>query len=1454
MKRILLAVLVFVFCLPSFAQTVFQDYQDGVIYVKINKESFKSIALDNPFSISAGKLPLLRNLIGTYGITKVSRPFFQAKDDETLPYVLKVTFTKKSQVLALIETLSKMNGVEYAEKIPIMRVDAVPNDPLWAATSGSAHLNQIGAQNAWNVFNGSSNISVAIVDNAVMWNHVDLQANVFVNAAETPSNGIDDDGNGYVDDVNGWDVSDNDNNAVPTNSLMDHGTHCAGIAAGVTNNTVGIASIGWNIKFIPVKCQTNNGLTNIVANGYEGIVYSVKAKAKIISCSWGGTGSSTTEQAVINYAWNRGSIVMAAAGNSNVNTLTYPGAYTNVYCVASINPSDVKSSFSNFGTWIDICAPGNSINSTVPYTVTPAYVQKSGTSMATPLVAGLAGLMLAKSPNMTQTDVLNCINSTAVNIYTLTGNATYSTGNQLGIGRIDAFAAMNCAATYSALPPVANFYANLLNTCPNTPIIFSDSSLYQPTSWNWVFQGGTPGTSTLTNPSVQWTTPGTYSVSLTASNASGNNTKTKLAYITISGPSALPFFEGFQATQFVPANWTINNIMNDNIFWQRKTGVGGFGTSTACAMFDNYNLNAPNERDEIRSPRFSFSNVASARLRFDVAYARYDATFSDTMEVKVSTNCGASWTSIYLKGGTQLSTAPDMTGQFVPSGNQWRRDSIDISTITAGQGNVMFSFINRGRYGQAIYLDNINLVFPTPTIAIAAMGTVCTGAALVFTNTSSGAGSYTWTLPGATPGNSVGSNYTTSFSNAGSYTLTLQGVNGTSSAQTTATITVAASPTLGVSSTSICSGSVANLTVTGASTYSWNTGSTNSVIAVTPATTTVYTVTGNTGGACFANGTASVFVTATPTLAIANQTICSGASTSLSANGATSYSWSTGSTAPAILVTPTVTTSYTVTGFNAGCVGSATVTVTIGPGLSVSLTPVQSAICAGSTTTISATGAGSYTWSNGSFANAIVVNPSTNTTYSVFGMNGACTGTALTTISVNPVPVINVNNSTICIGNSATLTANGANSYTWNTGSTGNVLVVTPSVSTVYTVSGDANGCGSAAIATVVVGNGLSVNLSASSSSVCAGQSTTLQASGGTSYTWSTGNNGSSAVVTPTTNTAYTVNGSNGACSGTASISIQVVSAPPISLSVSPSNSVCLGNSATLTANGAYSLYTWSNASNGSSVVVTPSSNSTYTVTGIGAPGGCSSSTILSVFISPAPQSVLSVTNNGCGNSCNGKLNAISSGGVGPYTYSLSGSTCTSLPCTNLCSGLYTLYTKDSLNCSSFNIFSISATSNNLSSIVTTTNASCLSCNNGALSLMVSGGTAPYTYTWIPSGGNGSVAANLTPACYTVTVMDANECITHNTSCIGIATGLQSSDIDAESVSLFPNPAHASVTLSATVLQFNYAVYNALGQIILYGSTSNGSVNLAVEEFAKGIYTVECNHQQTTIRKKLVID
>lgn len=940
MKKRLPAAFLFIFLINILpAQTVSEHYIDGRVYVKFTKTMLKSLSKENPKNLPLAKLDMLGKIIPKYGITKAHFPFHQANDDANLPYILKLEFSKTDQIDALIGELRTLPGLEYAEKVSLNKVDATtPND--FALSSASVHLTQINAQNAWDYFNGNSNITVAIVDNAVQWSHADLVGNVYTNALEfSGAPGVDDDGNGYIDDINGYSVADGNNNAQPTQPTIHyHGTLCAGVAAASTNNGSGISSIGWNLKMIPVQAEPDAGISSInVTYGYEGIIYAARAKAKIISCSWGSQGAySHTEQYAIDYAWNRGSIIIASAGNLSSNVLHYPSAYNHVYCVAAVGPNDVAWSGSNFGTWVDISAPGMNIYSTMASAGPSAYLSFNGTSFAAPMVSGLAGLMLSKSPNMTRTDVLNCISSTAANIYTISGNSAYVSGSQLGAGRIDAFAAMVCAASYSALPPVANFNAVLPNTCPNTLILFKDSSLYQPTSWSWVFQGGNPATSSSSNPSVQWSTPGTYSVSLTVSNASGTDTKTKLTYINVAGPSPLPFSEGFQAPLFLPTGWTPNNLWNDSLYWQRVTGVGGYGTSTACAMFDNYVYNAPGDRDEMRTPKFDFSNVAKANLKFDVAYARYDAFNSDTLQVMISTNCGTTWTNLYLKGGSNLATSADQGAKFVPAANKWRTETIDL-TPYAGQGNVMFSFLNRGGYGQPIYVDNINLAFPTPTLNTMNISSVCIVPTYTFSNISQASSSYTWNFQGGTPATSTATNPAVSYASPGTYTFSIQGINGTSTAVIVKSITVLAEPTIAASSVTYCAGNsfTLNSNTTGATAYTWSDASgvvgTNSLLVGTASASAFYTLVAN-NPACSSQGVFTLNVNPTPTLTANNHTVCQGNSATLSVSGAASYSWTApSSSSESVVVTPANNTNYTVTGTTTNCSSSKTISVFVVP-------------------------------------------------------------------------------------------------------------------------------------------------------------------------------------------------------------------------------------------------------------------------------------------------------------------------------------------------------------------------------------------------------------------------------------------------------------------------------------------------------------------------------------------
>ena len=407
-----------------FAQS--KDYQDGEIYLKIFPETqpLLKALFDNET-----KTGLLKE---DYKVISMKTPFYGV--DSGLNLVYRIQFDRNELVDSLIKTLQQYDFIEYAEKVPLYRISYIPND-IHGYQWG---LYKINATQAWDISKGSSSIVIAVCDNAINTSHNDLHANIWINPGEIANNGIDDDGNGYVDDVNGWDVADNDNNPNPpsgitNNSEFNHGSHVAGIVSAVTDNGLGIASLGFSCKIMAVKCATNSSSGQYLSNPFEGVFYATVAKANIVNMSFESDGKSSTEQDIADYAYSRGLVLIAAAGNDSSNNPVYPARYNHVIAVGATDQNDLKTVFSNYGQDIDVMAPGYSIYSTLGYSNT-AYGYYSGTSMASPLVCGLAGLILSVNPKLSPDQVKSYIERGCVNIDAL--NPDFN--GQLGYGRINA--------------------------------------------------------------------------------------------------------------------------------------------------------------------------------------------------------------------------------------------------------------------------------------------------------------------------------------------------------------------------------------------------------------------------------------------------------------------------------------------------------------------------------------------------------------------------------------------------------------------------------------------------------------------------------------------------------------------------------------------------------------------------------------------------------------------------------------------------------------------------------------------------------------------------------------------------------------------------------------------------------------------------------------------------------
>lgn len=403
-----------------------------------------------------------------------------------------------------------------------------------------------------------------------------------------------------------------------------------------------------------------------------------------------------------------------------------------------------------------------------------------------------------------------------------------------------------------------------------------------------------------------------------------------------------------------------------------------------------------------------------------------------------------------------------------------------------------------------------------------------------------------------------------------------------------------------------------------------STGVTTATITPTAAGTPCYTysVTDNFGCTYTQNQCITVNPN-TPVNAGPDVTICQGASTTLTASNAATYSWSNGlGTGNPKVVSPTTTTTYTVTGTSAaGCITTDQVTVTVVPPPTTTVSP-NVAICNGASTTLTAGGATTYSWSpatglSATTGSTVTANPTTTQTYTVTGTTAGCTSTATVTVTVNPLPTVNGGpDQTVCQGTNVTLAATGASTYTWTGGVTQGVPFAPPIGTTTYTVTGtSAAGCTNTDQVNVTVNPTPIIN-AGPDVTVCAGVSTTLSATGGTTYSWNTGATTASITVTPAVTTTYTVTGTTAGC--TASDAVTVTVAGSAAINAGPDVTICIGQSTTLSATGG-ATYSWNNGLGvGNGFTVSPSTTTTYTVTGTDA-GGCVGTDAMTVTVNPLP-------------------------------------------------------------------------------------------------------------------------------------------------------------------------------------------------------------------------------------------
>ena len=748
-----------------------------------------------------------------------------------------------------------------------------------------------------------------------------------------------------------------------------------------------------------------------------------------------------------------------------------------------------------------------------------------------------------------------------------------------------------------------------------------------------------------------------------------------------------------------------------------------------------------------------------------------------------------------------------------------------------------------------------------------ATSTICAGSSVLLS--ASGATSYTWS-PITALSCSACSSPTASPSSNTIYSVSGTDANGCTNTQT-ASISVNLLPTINLTpvSATLCFGSSTVLTASGANSYVWSpfTGiSCNNCPnpTVNPTITTTYTITGTDVNGCVNTKTTTVTINSLPSLTIspASSSICIGTPVSLLATGANAYTWtpSAGLSCSACanpIANPTVSTTYTIIGINVnGCVGTKTILINVNSLPVITSSPSLATICLGGSTVITASGAVNYSWSPLSglscySCSSPTASPTANTVYTITGtdING-CVNTKTVSVTVNPLPVISINPSTVtlCLGSSTVMTASGASTYVWSpfSGLSCNNCsspVVNPTVTTNYTVTGiDLNGCSQTQTATAIINASLALTISPSSATICSGNSTTLSASGATGYFWSpsTGlscNGCSNPVASPTITTNYTLTGT--AASGCVSTKTILITVNPLpSINISPSSStLCIGSSTVLTAVGA-SNYTWFPAAglsctNCASPTASPTNNVVYTVYGTDA-NGCSDTKTTTIVVISLPLISVS-TNPFSGNICAGNSATLTSSGANSYTWSpiatLSCINCSISIATPTSNTTFTVGGTDANGC--VNTKTVLINVNSLP-VINTSPSTATICSGGSVILSVNGGNS---YTWSPA---------IDLSCSNCVSPTASPSITTTYSVIGSNTnGCISTATTAITVDLLPtiNVNQSSFTLcsgSSTVLTASGATNYTWSPAI--GLSCISCTSPTANPLSNTIYTVSGNN------------
>ncbi len=992
--------------------------------------------------------------------------------------------------------------------------------------------------------------------------------------------------------------------------------------------------------------------------------------------------------------------------------------------------------------------------------------------------------------------------------------------------RSSLFSTNKCSATGA---PLANFTGSPTSICVGQTVTFTNTSTGSGNTYSWTFQGGTPGTSTAANPTVTYNTPGTYTVTLVATNNNGSNTKTQTGYITVSGSNSLPLTEGFESATFPPTGWSLNNA-DASTTWARTTSASGFGTSSASAYVSNYNYDASGQKDWLITPAYNFTGVTNGRIRWEYAYAAYNtqAAYADSLVVLYSTNCGATWTTLWNRGGTALGTASNTTNSFVPTAAQWKRDSVSLANLS-GQTSVRFAFKNACSYGNNLFIDNINIFNASAQQGSAPVAdfvgtptTVVAGNTVAFTDLSTNSPTaWSWTFGGGgTPNTSTTQNPTITFNTPGTYTVTLNASNGNGNNTATKTNYITVIQQGGGQSCDTLSNFLQG-------------DSLRAYLAPDGGYISGQNVYGDKAKAQFYSNSTSQQVTgAIFYFAFAE---------SLNPNSATVTAavWNSVGGLPGTTPVATQSVSYSTIISNLNNNSPTVVTFSSPPTVTGDFfVGFQMTYANGDTVILYTSSINSPDPDNGWEQYS---DDSWHTYLESYGVGLdnwifpiLCTGSS----GQGPTASFTANNTGVCAGSSVNFTSTSTGSptsYSWtftggspSASSSQNPTVTynTPGTYNVSLTVSNANGNNTSTQNGYITVYARPTLTTSSTAVSCFGGTTgsaTVTATGGTpNYTYSWSGGGNTATVSNKAAGTYTVTVNDSRqCSATASVNVSQPLAA-LSATVNASDAACnqANGTVSVTASGGGGsyIYIWNTGATTQSLQNVGAGTYTVTVTDFSFCTATASGTVGTAANNFAVS--INATNASCGFN-NGSAVALPNNPTG-VTYNWSNSA-TSGSISNLAAGTYTVTATNPAGCTATASAVITNTPANISVTFTTTQAGCGQSNGGATAA-VSGGSSPYSYNW-STGSSTSSISNVPAGGYAVTITDNSGCSVVNTATIS-NTGGPTINVSVTAPACFGS-SNGSATANATGGTQPYT-YN----------WSTGATTAGVSGLSAGSYTV----------------